>query len=251
MSPSSPNPSQTSPARVLVADDEPGIRAVLQWALSNEGHEVVVTEDGQQAVEASRTKEFHVAFVDMTMPGIGGIEAIAQLRQTQPRCRVVLMSGYSQAGDIRAALRAGAYTTINKPFEIDKIMDILQDCLDSRPAALIVHGEEPERRRLSAFFQEKGWVVEETSSRETAIPMVLNREFHLALLDVSKSNGDGLETLRQVKDFRPQLSVAVITRDGDRTLAKEAERFGSFAALSHPLDISRLSDLMDRCLPRP
>ncbi|MCA9613828.1 MAG: response regulator, partial [Myxococcales bacterium] len=83
--------------RVLVLDDDDAIREVVRAALEMEGHEVEGVADGQEAIERTGAHPFDVVLLDLTMPGLGGVEVLRGIRQRHPKMPAVLMSGYDES----------------------------------------------------------------------------------------------------------------------------------------------------------
>ena len=103
--------------RILVADDDPDIVMGLSERLRWLGHDVIVAGDGQAAVMAVESHAIDLAFLDVGMPQLGGIEALKRIRQRWPHLPIVILTAY---GTIRLAVEAmkeGAIDFITKPFE--------------------------------------------------------------------------------------------------------------------------------------
>lgn len=103
--------------RILVADDDPDIVLSLSERLRWLGHDVIAAGDGQAAVMAVDSHTIDLAFLDIGMPRLGGIEALKRIRQRRPNLPVVILTAF---GTIRLAVEAmkeGAIDFITKPFE--------------------------------------------------------------------------------------------------------------------------------------
>jgi two-component system, NtrC family, nitrogen regulation response regulator NtrX len=118
-------------SRVLVVDDEAGIRRSLAGILSDEGFEVALAEDGEKALEALRRGGSpEVVLLDIAMPGRDGVEILAELRRAWPQLPVVMMSGH---GTIETAVRAtqlGAFDFIEKPLSVEKLLLTVRHALE-------------------------------------------------------------------------------------------------------------------------
>jgi DNA-binding NtrC family response regulator len=101
---------------VLVVDDEAVLRSSLVRVLEARGMRVGAAENGAQALEYIRRTPPDVALVDMMMPGIGGLEVLAQVKATGSPCEVILMTAFVDVDSAVAAMKAGAYHFITKPF---------------------------------------------------------------------------------------------------------------------------------------
>lgn len=112
--------------RVLIAEDEALIRMDLREMLEEEGHEVVAeARDGAQAVELVRSLRPDVVFMDINMPGVGGIEA-ASVIGDERLAPVVMVTAFSQATYVEQAVEAGAMAYVVKPFARADIFPAMQ-----------------------------------------------------------------------------------------------------------------------------
>jgi two-component system response regulator HydG len=101
---------------VLVADDEPALRRSLARVLETRGMQVGVAEDGEQALEYIQRTPPDVALVDMMMPGLGGLEVLARVKAMGAPPEVILMTAFADVDSAVAAMKAGAYHFLTKPF---------------------------------------------------------------------------------------------------------------------------------------
>jgi CheY-like chemotaxis protein len=104
--------------RVLLADDEPDVRAVVGAMLQSLGYEVIEACDGQEAVEIFRQRaaEIDLVILDLVMPRLTGEAALEQMRKLAPAVRAILVSGYDESGRIREIVAAGFGAFLQKPF---------------------------------------------------------------------------------------------------------------------------------------
>jgi len=118
-------------SRILVVDDEEGIRRSLAGILSDEGIDVTVTSEGEEALSVLKQRgDVDLVLLDIAMPGRDGLEILEEIGQTWPNLPVVMMSGH---GNIETAVRAtklGAYNFIEKPISIEKLLVTLDNALD-------------------------------------------------------------------------------------------------------------------------
>jgi PAS domain S-box-containing protein len=105
----------SSPCRVLVVEDNPDVRTMLQAALELEGHEVIAAEDGRQALARMEAEHADVALVDLGLPGMDGYELARRLRQGRPGIPLVALSGYGLPEDRERSKRAGFNHHLVKP----------------------------------------------------------------------------------------------------------------------------------------
>lgn len=118
---------------VLVGDDEAAVREFLEHVLRRCGLQVILAEDGRQAVELFREHAPKIAAVllDVTMPGIGGIEACVEMRKIRPDARIILSSGYSEA-EVAARFETHAVDDfLQKPYEVEALIQKLRALLEA------------------------------------------------------------------------------------------------------------------------
>lgn len=109
------------PARILLVDDELNMLKALSGVLAHKGHKVAVAESGQAALDILDRGEFDVAFVDLKMPRMSGIELLERIKEDYPSPHVVIMTGYGTIESAVDAMKKGAYDFILKPFEPEQI----------------------------------------------------------------------------------------------------------------------------------
>lgn len=109
-------------ARILLADDDAMVRDLFERVLSAGGHEVLIAQDGQEALgRAEASGPFHVLVTDVHMPGIDGISLAKALSAKQPGLKILLMSGFPEQLQRGKAEVAGHVETLTKPCSIDDI----------------------------------------------------------------------------------------------------------------------------------
>lgn len=104
-------------ANILVADDERNIRKTLAIVLAAEGYTVDQARDGEDALELCKERHPDIAFVDLHMPRLGGLEVLARIRVLSPKTAVVIITAYGSAAKATEAMKLGAVDFIEKPFD--------------------------------------------------------------------------------------------------------------------------------------
>lgn len=124
--------------RILLAEDEPDIQFVTRISLEDDGHEIVVVDDGLAAVERARAEPFDVVLLDVMMPRLDGLGACRQLKADPRTCDlpVIFLTARSQQFEVQAGLNLGALGYIIKPFDVltlaGQIKTLLSRSSDSR-----------------------------------------------------------------------------------------------------------------------
>ena len=117
---------------ILVVDDEPTFRNLLQGFLASAGHTVVSAESGEEALVRLAEREFDMILTDVVMPGINGLDLLERSRSLNPRAAVFVMTGYPALDTAVAALRRGACDYLEKPFALDDLETCVQRVLEHR-----------------------------------------------------------------------------------------------------------------------
>lgn len=110
---------------VLVVDDQPGVRYLLEIVVSGAGHLVDTAQNGLEAIEKVRTFNPDLIFMDVRMPFMGGIEALARIKVLAPDTDIVLMTAYGSDETIELADKQGSLCCMAKPFDIEDIKNFL------------------------------------------------------------------------------------------------------------------------------
>mgnify|MGYP000199277191 CR=1 FL=1 len=109
---------------VLIVDDEKNIRAGLGKAIEMDGHNVILAEDGQQAMDIVESDEVDLVIADLRMPKLSGEELLRQIVQAYPTLPVIILTGHGTIETAVKALRIGAHDFLEKPLAIDYLMGL-------------------------------------------------------------------------------------------------------------------------------
>ena len=119
-------------ASILVVDDEEIMREVLATLLAPEGCRVHLVSSGEEALEVAKARPFDAAIVDVMMPGISGIEVLAELKRLDEDLPVVMITAFGTAANTREAFKRGAFDFIEKPFKNDDVLVVLRNAVAQR-----------------------------------------------------------------------------------------------------------------------
>ena len=112
-------------ARVLVVDDSAFLRMRNAALVEGLGHEVIEAGDGAAAVEAYKASQPDAVLMDITMPGMDGIEALRAILAFDGNARIAMVTAMGQQSVVMEAMQAGARDYIVKPFELDRVRGAL------------------------------------------------------------------------------------------------------------------------------
>jgi DNA-binding NtrC family response regulator len=128
----------TNPKAVMVVDDEKEIRELVRDVLESRGYDVVSCDSGSAAIEVLKRRPVFAAFLDIRMPGIGGVETLKQIKALRPETHVVMITGHTRDEAVEEALKLGCFVCMMKPFKVRDIlgvMDVLEAGVDTLPRA--------------------------------------------------------------------------------------------------------------------
>jgi nitrogen regulation protein NR(I) len=118
-------------AKILLIDDDPGIRDTLQQVLTGEGCEVVLERRGDDGLARAARESFNVVVTDLKMPGLNGLDLVRQLHVAQPRLPIILITAFGTTQTAIEATKFGAYDYLLKPFEIPQLLELISRAVDS------------------------------------------------------------------------------------------------------------------------
>ncbi len=119
---------------VLVADDDPGVRVTLRTLLSRRGFNVIEASNGAEAVERLSATPVDVVITDLMMPQMSGLEVLRRAREIQPMTPVIMLTAEGSIRDCVAAMRAGAFNFLTKPFHVSDVEEQVKGALALRAA---------------------------------------------------------------------------------------------------------------------
>jgi len=123
------NDTETNKGRILVIDDDKTVLTVFRAGLRQEGFEVDVASTGKEAVEKSEAKVYNVALIDIRLPDMQGTQLLTDLKETMPRMRKIIVTGYPDLQNAIASVQKGADYFITKPTKIDELVKVVREQL--------------------------------------------------------------------------------------------------------------------------
>ena len=104
--------------RILIVDDEPGIRQSLKGVLGDEGLTTEAVSTGEECLRKLEDTSYDLIFLDIWLPGIDGLETLRRLREKAPHTYVIIISGHATIATAVSATKLGAYDFIEKPLSL-------------------------------------------------------------------------------------------------------------------------------------
>jgi two-component system nitrogen regulation response regulator NtrX len=140
-------------ARILVVDDDEGIRRTLSAILEDEGYVVDAVESGREAFERSEKRIYNLALIDVRLLDMDGTKLLTKIKDRVPRMRKIIITGYPTVHNAIEAVNKNADAYLLKPFDMAKVLFVIKDQLRKQ-------------QEESRFSQEKVTAFIETSARE-------------------------------------------------------------------------------------
>ena len=121
--------------RILVADDEETIRAILKDELEEEGYAITTAVDGEDAIRLLRQDKFDLVLADIKMPRADGFDVLRTVKAEQPSVRVIMLTGFADLKNAIESKRLGADDFVSKPYDIVDLVTTIERVLSLEPSA--------------------------------------------------------------------------------------------------------------------
>ena len=172
-----------SPAKILVIDDELGMREGIRRILMGEGHQVGVAENGQEGLAKGLKQEYDLYFLDLKMPDLDGTEVLRKIKAKYPEAICVIITAYASIDTAVETTQLGAYNYMAKPFTPDELLHLTNRALERRWYILEARRLREEReRRLLEVAREKSRIRTIINAIDDGI-LVLNQQGELVFFN--------------------------------------------------------------------
>ena len=128
--------------RILIVDDDPGQRSLLDSFLRSQGFETVVADSGERALAILRDEKVRMMISDVRMPGLSGLETLRRARQEHSTLPVLLVTAYADIREAVGAMRDGAVNYLAKPIDLDELLASVQQATGISKAVPLQYGED-------------------------------------------------------------------------------------------------------------
>jgi DNA-binding NtrC family response regulator len=127
---------ETKRTRILVIDDDLGVRKSLEAVLKESGYDVDVAENGKEAIAKSKARLYNLALIDLRLPDMDGIELLTAMRETVPRMVKIIITGYPSMENAIEAVNRGANGYILKPYTMEDVLQKIKEQLQKQQEAM-------------------------------------------------------------------------------------------------------------------
>ena len=123
---------ETTKGIILIVDDDPAVRSVVNRKMTGEGYECTVAADGREALEIAGNQNFDLILLDIKMPGPSGMEVLPQLIKLRPDACIVMITAIVDTQTAVEAMKLGAYDYVTKPFNLDDLKLRVEKALERK-----------------------------------------------------------------------------------------------------------------------
>ncbi|MGH7225420.1 MAG: response regulator, partial [Gemmataceae bacterium] len=180
----------TTPASILVVDDEVDTCRNLSDILSDLGYQVDTAHDGFAALELVGKKAYDIALLDLKMPGMDGLTLYREMRKLRSSTVAIVVTAYASKATAEEALSAGAWQVLAKPVDFARLLPLVGEALE-QPLVLVVEDDPDLCANLWDLLRERGYRVAIAHDEEEAARLLQVHDFRLVLIDMKLPRGDG------------------------------------------------------------
>jgi two-component system sensor histidine kinase/response regulator len=216
---------------ILIIDDEESLRDGCRQTLEKSGYTVLTAGEGLEGIKIARESNPEIAFIDLKMPGISGMEIIEILSQDIPDIVLIMITGYASIVSAVEAIQKGAYDYLPKPFSPDQLRTVARRGLDHRNLKIETRRLREEKERM-----EKSFIT--FVSHEMRSPLVVIRQYIESLKAIA---GDRFD--KEVKEIIERCSIRIQGLEDliEHWLDLSRIENGTFVQKKEPLRLSHIT----------
>ena len=148
-------------ARILVVDDDESIRETFTAILEENGYVVDTAESGKEAIEKTNKNFYNAAFIDIRLPDMEGTELLTALKDTTPKMRKIIVTGYPALQNAIEAVNKNADAYVTKPPKMNDVLNLLKEHLEKQKEEKKLSEE-----KVTEFIQKRAKEINEEKSKE-------------------------------------------------------------------------------------
>lgn len=231
---------------ILVVDDDRRNVKTTCDILRVKGHEATAAYSGEEGVERVEADCPDCVLMDIKMPGIGGLEALKQMRAIAPALPVILVSAYATDELAAEAKRHGAFAILSKPLNLQALLGFME-LLSKAENILVVDDDPGFSRTLKDILTLRGYHVRTEMDPGGVLGDLAQEQQLVVLLDVKLGAVDGVEILRRIRDEHPAVPVIMMTgyRQEVSDSIGKASQLGALTCLYKPFEVEALLAVLE------
>lgn len=224
----------TERTRLLIVEDDADLAENLAEILEGVGYDTAVACSAEHALELLDGETFAGVITDFRLPGLGGVDLIAALRERGVPVPVAVISGFIDPQIAERAEEAGALDVLPKPVDLKRLFELVTTFTSPRGEVLIVEDNEALAENLAEALESSGLQTAIGSSAESALS---RRSLpKVALVDLRLPDRNGIEVARRLRARDPKIKIIFVTAYG--STLRHAE--GDLPLVAKPFDVAEL-----------
>lgn len=240
--------------RVLIAEDNPENQRLMKRIIERTGLDVCMVDNGREAVMNASYKAYHIIFLDMQMPLMGGKEAAKRIRELGVMTPIIAFTANVMKHQLQEYKEAGFSDVVEKPIMQEKVYSVLKHYMATQTIehqsgeVMIVEDNSVNQmvlKRLVNKASEKLNITLAENGRE-ALDLAKSTEFDLILMDMEMPVMGGLEATKRLRESGFANKIYIVTGNVDPEHIRECQSVGADGHLAKPIDKSALYDVLDQ-----
>ncbi len=181
-----------NPMRILVVDDDRDFTESIGELIESEGHQPVLAYNGIEVLKIFKQNNIDIILLDFRMPGLNGIETLSEIRKLNLSVPVVIMTAYATTELTKDAIKYGAIEVMNKPFNINKLMEVISS-IKQFHNILLLDDDKDYADSLSIALLDEGYKIYVAYDTEQAMNYISGNDIQLQILDIRINGETGID----------------------------------------------------------
>ena len=255
---------QSTRKTAVIADDDAELRQLVAEYLGASGFDVIEAANGLETLLCVKRVRPDLLLLDIMMPRLGGVEALAHIRKSFPDINVLMLTGVSDDSLRGRALALGARAVLPKPLDLQVLaamigsvtpltIDAPNPAADTAaaplPARILVVDDDPEMRDvLKDFLHTEGYATSVAEDGLSALRTIIDEAPDVVLLDITMPNLNGIEALVAIRAIAQTSAVIMVSGTESLDTARRALSYGAFDYVRKPMDLEYLGRSIEAAL---
>ncbi|HEX5110819.1 MAG TPA: sigma-54 dependent transcriptional regulator, partial [Vicinamibacterales bacterium] len=194
---------------ILVVDDEEIMREILEALLTRDGYDVRLASTGAEGVELAKSVSFDAAVVDVMMPGMDGLQTLAELKRLDDDLPVVMITAFASVETAISAMKSGAFDYITKPFKNDEVLIVLRNAVERRR---LMAENTALKQNLQAQAARFSGIIGRSSRMKQVFNLIIQAAPSRSTILITGESGTGKELVaRAIHTNSPRVDRAFVT----------------------------------------
>jgi two-component system response regulator PilR (NtrC family) len=194
---------------ILVVDDEEIMREILETLLTRDGYDVRLAATGAEGIELAKSVSFDAAVVDVMMPGMDGLQTLAELKKLDEDLPIVMITAFASVETAISAMKSGAFDYITKPFKNDEVLVVLRNAVERRR---LMAENTALKQNLQAQAARFSGIIGRSSRMKQVFNLIIQAAPSRSTILITGESGTGKELVaRAIHTNSPRVDRAFVT----------------------------------------